>query len=177
MTRPKIKYERIDSIDQDASIKNVRSFFKKHGKHQISRFDKLMQQAGSSSDDLKSVIWSDMPKGGHADNSQEIKLERSIDARTEFAVYLQVFKEMNTLYRKIFIDYFISNEFHDMKWTNICTILNLASRQRANEIMDRAMLQLAIRYGYHQGFRVETFLVLSGADKVSTNPVQTLDIV
>ncbi|SYW13684.1 ArpU family phage packaging/lysis transcriptional regulator [Oenococcus oeni] len=165
MTKP--KQLRLDDLDEDATIGNVRSFFKKRGKHQISRFDKLVDRCGSSTDDLKSAVWSDMPKASNSDNSAEVKIIRQIDSRSELNVFISIFQHMDKIYKGIFIGYYVDNEFHDMLWTDICSILGY-ERTRANEIMNRAMLQFAIRYDFHEGFTIESFLV-TNETKVSVS--------
>ncbi|MFT8329416.1 MAG: ArpU family phage packaging/lysis transcriptional regulator [Oenococcus oeni] len=171
MTKP--KQLRLDDIDEDATIANVRSFFKKHGKHQISRFDKLVMRCGSSTDDLKSSVWSDMPKAGNSDNSVEIKLTRQIDSRSELDVFVSIFQHMDKIYKRIFIGYYVCNEFHDMMWSDICSILGY-ERTRANELMNRAMLQFAIRYDFHEELGIKSFLVTNEANLPASHSLDTL---
>ena len=172
----KTKQMRIDDIDEDATIAEVISFFKKRGQHQISKFDKLVDRCGSSTDDLKSVILSDMPRGGNSDNSAEIKLARQIDSRSEIDVFISIFRAMNRDYRHIFCGYYVTNEFHNWTWTEVSDYLGY-TRQWSREIMNRAALQFAIRYGFHEGFTVQSFIVQNGLSTSITKPIQTLGIV
>ncbi|MFT8487983.1 hypothetical protein [Oenococcus sicerae] len=161
----------LNNIDEDASANNVTAFFTRTGKSQLSKFDKLVMFAGSSTDDLKSSIWSDMPKGGSSSNYAEDKLIKRIDKSTELEAIVQAIKDIDPTLKKIFVSYYISNNFHNTMWTDVCMILGY-ERTQANLMMWRAKVSFAYRYSYHEELPIKTFLVENAPNIVRTNPVQ-----
>ncbi|OIL71233.1 ArpU family phage packaging/lysis transcriptional regulator [Oenococcus oeni] len=161
----------LNNIDEESSANNVTSFFTRTGKSQLSKFDKLVMYSGSSTDDLKSSIWSDMPKGGNSFNSAEDKAIKRIDRSAELEVMVEAIQHIDKTFKKIFVRYYVSNNFHGMMWTDICQILGY-ERTQANLMMWRAKVSFAYSYGYHEELSIKTFLVPNVPNIMRTNPVQ-----
>ncbi|MDN6899559.1 hypothetical protein [Oenococcus sicerae] len=161
----------LNNIDEESSANNVTSFFTRTGKSQLSKFDKLVMFSGSSTDDLKSSIWSDMPKGGSSLNSAEDKALKRIDRSTELEIMVAAIQNIDPTFKKIFVSYYVSNNFHGMMWTDICQILGY-ERTQANLMMWRAKVSFAYSYAYHEELPIKTFLVPNVPNIVRTNPVQ-----
>ncbi|QAS70243.1 hypothetical protein DLJ48_06760 [Oenococcus sicerae] len=139
-------------LDEKATIENVRSFFKAvHNRP--SKFERLVTQAGSSTDDLKSSVWSDMPKSPSAGNSQENKLARRLEAQSKLDACVNAIRAMPLKYRRLFISYYIDNIYHERLWSDIAEMHHL-SRTEANEHMNKALYYFADGYLGDDDFHV-----------------------
>ena len=141
----------LDQADYYATIENVRSFFK-HNRAKPSKFDRLLARAGSSTDDLKSRIWSDMPKSISIDNSQEIKIESQIMARDEVNACIRALLSIPWKYRRFLVSYYVDNP-SDKQWTDVATGYGF-SRSGANDLLNKALFWFADAYlGEHDFHR------------------------
>ncbi|KGH98052.1 ArpU family phage packaging/lysis transcriptional regulator [Oenococcus oeni] len=152
----------LDEVDEKATIENVRSFFKSNH-NRPSKFERLVAQAGTSTDDLKSSIWSDMPKSVSVENSQENKVFRRMEAQSQLQACLLSIKNIPLKYRRLFISYYVDNIYHDRQWTDVSTAHGY-SRTEANEHMNKALLWFADAYVGEYDFHI-----YKKADKHTTN--------
>ncbi|MFT9267023.1 ArpU family phage packaging/lysis transcriptional regulator [Oenococcus sp.] len=143
----------LDQVDYNATIENVRSFFK-HNRAESSKFERLLAKAGSSTDDLKSQIWSAMPKAVSIDNSQEIKVERRIMAKDEANYCIRALLNIPWKYRRFLVSYYVDNP-SDKQWTDIALEYGF-SRTGANDLLNKALLWFADAYLGEHDFHIYT---------------------
>ncbi|OIM22389.1 hypothetical protein ATX60_09740 [Oenococcus oeni] len=141
----------LDQADYYATIENVRSFFK-HNRAKPSKFERLLMMAGSSTDDLKSQIWSIMPKSISVDNSQEIKAERRITAQEEVNYCMSALLNIPWKYRRFLVSYYVDNPT-DRQWTDIAVGYGF-SRSGANDLLNKALFWFADAYLGEHDFHV-----------------------
>ncbi|MFT8413051.1 MAG: hypothetical protein ABF643_01815 [Oenococcus oeni] len=141
----------LDRVDYYATIEKVRSFFK-HNRAHSSKFERLLAMTGSSTDDLKSQIWSVMPKTISVDNSQEIKVERRITAQDEVNACLRALLNIPWKYRRFLVSYYVDNPT-DRQWTDIAVGYGF-SRSGANDLLNKALFWFADAYLGEHDFHV-----------------------
>ncbi|SYW13960.1 ArpU family phage packaging/lysis transcriptional regulator [Oenococcus oeni] len=141
----------LDQVDYYATIEKVRSFFK-HNRARSSKFERLLAMAGSSTDDLKSQIWSVMPKRISVDSSQEIKVERRIMAQDEVNDCLRALLNIPWKYRRFLVSYYVDNPT-DRQWTDIAGDYGF-SRSGANDLLNKALYWFADAYLGEHDFHV-----------------------
>ncbi|MFT8916541.1 MAG: hypothetical protein ABF899_01600 [Oenococcus sp.] len=161
----------LQNINEDATAIKVEDFFVRKGKSHLSNFDRLKMRSGSSTDDLKSKIWSDMPKGGGSGNSAEDKIISRLDKSAQLDVIMDAINRIDPTFKNIFVSWYVDNSLHTVTWENICKMLNYKLTQ-SHIMMYRAEVSFAYCYDYHENLPIKTFLVPQVANVLRTNSEQ-----
>ncbi len=136
-------------LDRKATIENVRSFFK-FSADTPSGFERLVASAGSSMSDLKSPLWSDMPKAHSVFNDQA---EKRFDRRQELEACYNAIHAIPLKLRRLFIFYYLDNDYHEKQWTDVADWYGM-SRKQTSSHMDKAMLYFADSFQGERDFHI-----------------------
>lgn len=121
----------IKEVDEVATIKNVRRFFK-------YEFPKFQQMAHISYVDVQSPVISGMPSGGSYGNTNDEKVTLHVNAKNILEAVLEACRGMRKPHRDVMELYY----FKDWKIYQIQNLLDY-SESRIYQIIDEAFLQFA----------------------------------